>query len=240
MAKEIFPDKIQSTAVASVTTGISDGQKGILSIDLPVSGLTCPNCVQAVERALREVDGVKRATVNLAGGRAFVEYDPDRTTLQSLHAAIKSAGYRSDSAKAHFKIEGITCASCVTKIEAALQETPGVLSASASVGTEEAIVEYLPSVADLSAIKSAVASAGYKVIEAPALSSQTEADKEAEEREREYRSLMRKWWFGAAVGTFTMIMSYPWLFPVLRDWFPRESHSLWYMWAGMGIAARLP
>jgi len=48
---------------------------------------------------------------------------------------------------------------------------------------------------------------------------------------------MRKWWFGAAVGVFTMIMSYPWLFPVLRDWFPRESPQLWYIWAGMGVAA---
>jgi Cu+-exporting ATPase len=236
MARE-SEGKIQSTAVPSATTGISDEQKGIRRIDLPVSGLTCANCVQAVERVLRAVVGVQRATVNLASGRAFVEYDPDQTTVQSLHDAIKSVGYRSDTARTHFKINGITCASCVTKIEAALHETPGVLSASASVGTEEAIVEYMPTVADLSAIKSAVASAGYKVIESPAPSGQNAADKEAEEREREYRSLMRKWWFGAAVGTFTMIMSYPWLFPVLSDWFPRESHSLWYMWAAMGIAA---
>ncbi len=75
-------------------------------------------------------------------------------------------------------------------------------------------------------------------IQSTAVTSGNEAlDREAEEREREYRSLMRKWWFGAAVGTFTMIMSYPWLFPVLRDWFPRESHSLWYVWTGMGVAA---
>ena len=236
MARE-SEGKIQSTAVASVTTGISDEQKAIRRIDLSISGLTCANCVQTLERALNAVDGVKKATVNLATGRAFVEYDPDQATIKSLHEAIKSAGYRSDTAKARFKIEGITCASCVTKIESALQETPGVLSASASVGTEEANVEYLPSVADLSAIKSAVASAGYNVIESPAPSDQNAADREDEEREREYRSLMRMWWFGAAVGSFTMIMSYPWLFPVLRDWFPRESHSLWYMWVGMGIAA---
>jgi Cu+-exporting ATPase len=190
-----------------------------------------------VEQALRAVDGVKRATVNLAGGRAFVEYDTDRTTLQSLLEAMKSAGYRSDTAKAHFKIAGITCASCVTKIEAALHETPGVLSANVSMGTEEAIVEYLPSVADVGAIKSAVGSAGYKVVESPAPSDQRAADKEDKEREREYRSLMRKWWFAAAVGTFTMLMSYPWLFPILRDWFPRESHSLWYVWVGMGVAS---
>ncbi|HSE89310.1 MAG TPA: heavy metal translocating P-type ATPase [Candidatus Binatia bacterium] len=221
----------------SVTTGVGSTTGHLELIELPVSGLTCANCVQSVEQALRAVDGVKRATVNLAGGRAFVEYDTDRTTLQSLLEAIKSAGYRSDTAKAHFKIAGITCASCVTKIEAALHETPGVLSANVSMGTEEAIVEYLPSVADVGAIKSAVGSAGYKVVESPAPSDQSAADKEDKEREREYRSLMRKWWFAAAVGTFTMIMSYPWLFPVLRDWFPRESHSLWYVWVGMGVAS---
>ncbi len=32
-------------------------------------------------------------------------------------------------------------------------------------------------------------------------------------------------------------MSYPWLLPILRDWFPRDSHRLWFMWAGMGAAA---
>ena len=98
-------------------------------------------------------------------------------------------------------------------------------------------MEYIPSVADVDAIKSAVGSAGYEVVDRPAPADQKAADKEDEEREREYRSLMQKWWFAAAVGTFTMIMSYPWLFPGLREWFPRESHSLWYVWAGMGLAA---
>jgi Cu+-exporting ATPase len=106
-----------------------------------------------------------------------------------------------------------------------------------SLGAEEAVVEYLPEVTDLGAVKAAVASAGYDVAEAAAPQSRAAVDQEAEAREREYRALMRQWWFGAAVGSFTMIMSYPWLFPGLRDWFPRESHRLWYMWAGMGAAA---
>ena len=59
-------------------------------------------------------------------------------------------------------------------------------------------------------------------------------DSEHQEREREYRSLMRKWWFGAPVALFTMIMSYPWLFPGLRAAFPRGSPQLWYTWAIMG------
>ncbi len=75
------------------------------------------------------------------------------------------------------------------------------------------------------------------MIDAPAPASPEATDKEAEARGREYRSLMHKWWFGAAVGTFTMIFSYPWLFPVLREWFPRNSPRLWDIWAGMGVGS---
>jgi len=221
----------------SATTGVREGVGGVKRIELPVFGLTCDKCVQAVEKALRAVPGVKKATVNLTAQRAFVDYDPTHAGLPALERAIRDAGYRTEGAKARFSIEGITCASCVTKIESALRATPGVLNASVNVATEEAVVEYVPRVADLAAIKAAVGSAGYRAIEAPAPASPGAADKEAQAREREYRSLMRKWWFGAAVGVFTMIMSYPWLFPLLRNWFPRGSPQLWYIWAGMGVAS---
>ena len=223
--------------VPSVTTGVGTEKAGIERVEIPVAGLTCAHCVQAVERTLRAVPGVKRATVNLSSSRAFVEYDPGQASVTALHEAIKTAGYRSDVAKCRFKIEGITCASCVTKIEEALCQTAGVHSASVNVGTEEAVVEYVPSIADVTAIKAAAGSAGYKVHEAPEPSSPDALDREQEEREQEYLSLMRKWWFSAPVGVFTMLMSYPWLIPVLRDWFPRGSPQLWYVWAFMGGAS---
>lgn len=80
------------------------------------------------------------------------------------------------------------CASCVTKIERALGTTPGVLDASVRVGTEEAVVEYLPAVTSLPAVKAAVASAGYEVVDTPPPQSPGTVDREAEEREREYRT----------------------------------------------------
>jgi Cu+-exporting ATPase len=129
------------------------------------------------------------------------------------------------------------CASSVTSIERALAATPGVLQAQVNVGTEEADVEYLPAATDLARVEAAAASAGYRVNDTPAPASEDPLMKETAARELEYRTLMRKWWFGAAVGVFTMIMSYPWLFPVLQDWFPRGSPQLWYIWAGMGIAS---
>jgi Cu+-exporting ATPase len=59
----------------------------------------------------------------------------------------------------------------------------------------------------------------------------------ASDREAEYRTLMRKWWFAAAVGAPTMVLSYPWLIPGLRDVFPRESPQLWWLWVAMGVAS---
>ena len=229
------PTGKQSRHAPSATTGLQEGVAGPKRVELPVFGLTCGKCVQAVEKSLRAVPGVAKATVNLSSARAFVDYDPALTGVPALERAIRDVGYRTEGATARFAIEGITCASCVTRIESALLETPGVVKASVNIGTEEATVEFLPSVADPAAIKAAVGSAGYKVVEAPAPASPEATDKEAEVREREYRTLMRKWWFGAAVGVFTMLLSYPWLIPVLRDWFPRGSPQLWYTWAVMGI-----
>jgi Cu+-exporting ATPase len=222
-------------AGAAAAAGAASGSTA--RAELPVSGLTCARCVQALEKALAAVPGVKRATVNLASSRAFVEYDPAAAAVPALHEAIKAAGYRSDTAQTRFKIEGMTCGSCVTKIERALRETPGVVSANVSLGAEEALVEYQPALADRAAIEAAAASAGYKVREAPAPSGPDALDREQQARELEYRSLMRKWWFAAPVGVFTMIMSYPWLIPLLRDWFPRGSRELWYVWAFMGVAS---
>ena len=57
------------------------------------------------------------------------------------------------------------------------------------------------------------------------------------EAEREYLALMRKWWFAAAVGAPTMILSYPQIFPYLSDWLPKGSGQLRVVWALLGLGA---
>jgi Cu+-exporting ATPase len=66
----------------------------IETVSLPVSGMTCGNCARTVERKLATTPGVFRAQVNLAGGKATVEYDPARTNAQALAAAVESLGYQ--------------------------------------------------------------------------------------------------------------------------------------------------
>ena len=221
----------------SATTGARDDLGSSRRIELPVGGLNCGACAMTLEFALRAQPGVRSATVNLTGARAFVEYDSHVTSPAALSDAVKRAGYRVGTARKRWSLKGLMCASSVKSIERALAATPGVLQAEVNVGTEEADVEYLPAATDLARVEAAVASAGYTVDDTPAPASEDPLVKETMAREREYRTLMRKWWFGAAVGVFTMIMSYPWLFPVLRHWFPRGSPQLWYIWAGMGVAS---
>jgi len=218
----------------SATTGVPETATGTVRLDLPVRGLSRSGG-PALAQALRAVAGVSNATVNVRSGRATVDYDPTRARVSDLVEAVRSAGFSTDGQSVRLKVSGLYCAECVARIEDALQSVRGVYQATMNAATNEVRVEVSPSIGDLSLLTRAVESAGpYKATRA-AEASEQEQDKEAAAMEKEYRSLMRKWWFGAAVGVPTMILSYPWLFPVLRDWFPRGSPQLAYLWYPMGV-----
>ncbi len=224
---------IRVREVGSATTGAKPGTPGPVRIELPILGMTCGKCVATVEKALREVPGVAKATVNLDQGRAFVSFDPARVPLTELTQAVKRAGYRIGSATTTFGIRGMHCASCVAPIEEVLRRTPGVVEATVNLAAEEARVEYLPSLATLEALKRAVESTGYQVAEAP---SEMPADKEEESRRREYRTLMRKFWFSSAISVPVILGSYPRLFG-LGEFLPKGSAALRYTWMALGVLA---
>jgi len=124
---------------------------------LEVEGMTCASCVSHVERALKAVPGVTGATVNLATERAEVSGPAlDRAALAK---AVTDAGYRVLSRPVDLAIEGMTCASCVARVEKALKAVPGVTDASVNLATERATVS---GSADIAALMRAVADAGYE------------------------------------------------------------------------------
>jgi Cu+-exporting ATPase len=158
-------------------------------VSLPITGMTCASCVRRVEKALTRVEGVRDAGVNLATERARVVYDPSVVKLDRLQAAVEKAGYgvRELPAEAPagqatgngaaapaapaatglagrgevaLPIEGMTCASCVRRVEKSLTRVPGVSQASVNLATEKATVAYDPAVADLAQLRTAVEKAG--------------------------------------------------------------------------------
>jgi Cu+-exporting ATPase len=68
-------------------------EAGLREVTVPITGMTCANCVATVERTLRKTDGVDEATVNYASERAFVRFDPDVVSMERVAAAVERAGY---------------------------------------------------------------------------------------------------------------------------------------------------
>ena len=146
---------------------------------LEVEGMTCASCVGRVERALKAVPGVATAFVNLATERAEVTGAAvDRALLVK---AVEDAGYDVASRPVDLVIEGMTCASCVARVERALSAVPGVTLAAVNLATERASVK---GTADISALVRVITAAGYDArAAAPALdvADETAAKKAAEE-----------------------------------------------------------
>ena len=127
------------------------------TLDLPVLGMTCASCVRRVEQAVLATPGVRAATVNLATQRVHVEGgDP-----LAIGAAIRQAGYDLAPQTIELRIDGMTCASCVSRVEKAMLKVAGVERAVVNLATERASVSGARGTLDPDALIRAVAEAGY-------------------------------------------------------------------------------
>ncbi len=131
--------------------------KPTIKQSLPIEGMTCASCVGRVERALRAVPGVVTAYVNLATERADLELDHS-AEHDAILRAITSAGYDVPDTEAELAIEGMHCASCVGRVERALEAVPGVAQAQVNLATERATVS---GHADMARLIDAVQATGF-------------------------------------------------------------------------------
>ncbi|TCU23238.1 Cu+-exporting ATPase [Rhizobium azibense] len=126
-----------------------------------IEGMTCVSCGARVERAIKAVPGVVGASVNLATERASVTFK-DRTDAAAVLQAIEGAGYHARTETLEVLVDGMTCASCVSRVERALKALPGVVDASVNLATEKATVRYAAGAASIRALKDAIRAAGYQ------------------------------------------------------------------------------
>jgi Cu+-exporting ATPase len=126
-----------------------------------IEGMSCASCVVRVEKAIKAVPGVETASVNLATERATVTFKNTVDTTSILHA-IKGAGYEAKLETQELLIEGMTCASCVSRVERALKAVPGVAEASVNLATEKATIRFVPGSTSSAILSAAVRNAGYE------------------------------------------------------------------------------
>lgn len=127
---------------------------------IPVEGMSCASCAGRVERALQGLPGVEGVTVNLASETAEVRAGAPLDS-EALVAAVEKAGYKVPASSLQLAVEGMSCASCVGRVERALRGVPGVLAADVNLATERASVTTAGD-PDEVALLQAVAAAGYQ------------------------------------------------------------------------------
>jgi Cu+-exporting ATPase len=127
-----------------------------------ITGMTCTTCAATIEKGLSETPGVEQARVDFASEKASVEYDPTKVDLAKIKNTISQIGYGVATKKSIFPVGGMTCASCVARVEEALSGVPGVISASVNLASEKATVEYVEETG-LAELRQAVKDAGYEL-----------------------------------------------------------------------------
>lgn len=197
-------------------------------ITLPITGMTCANCVATIERNLKKVQGVRQAMVNLSSERATVEFDPSLVRLEDLVQRVERLGYGVASGEADLIIQRMSDDNDARRLERALQKLEGVLEVQVSFAAERARVRYIPTVISQAEIRRAVASAGFEAVE---LGGEAE-DAERKAREAEIASQRRFLILGLifTIPLFLIAMS--------RDLglLPAQINEAWINWLMLFLA----
>jgi len=160
-----------------------------LEKSLKIQGMTCASCAKTVEKTAKKLQGVSEANVNFATEKLNITFDDSKVTVKDIQAAVEKAGYKllSEAVSKTMKIEGMTCASCAKNIEKATRKLNGVTESNVNFATEKLTISYEPNLVKVSEIKKAIEKAGYKAIE-----EETSVDADKERKEKEIKSLWRR------------------------------------------------
>lgn len=134
-------------------------------VTLPVTGMTCANCVATIERNLKKVNGVQLATVNLSSERATVEYDPTLTGVEDFIARIQRAGYDVATGEADLLVRRMSDDNDARRLEKTLRQFEGVLDARVNFASEHARIKYIPTVVSQADLRRAIFAAGFEAVE---------------------------------------------------------------------------
>ena len=191
---------------------------------LNLEGLSCASCVAKAEKALMTVDGVKTASVNLAGRTASITGSPQ---INDLVQVLEDVGFGAEPAASndtwYFSIPGISCAGCVARIEKALGAVAGVQDARVNLSDKIATVE---SSADVVALLNALEAIGKPGILID--SEQQNREKQEQADKDRYRYLIRH-------GAFALIFSLPMMVHMFFGDMSVNSVSDQLLWGSVGI-----
>lgn len=167
------------------------------TLQITIEGMTCASCVSRIEKALLAVKGVTKASINLAADTALVETE---APLIDIQLAIENAGYQMHTIERRFAVKGMTCSSCVGRVENSLIKIPGVLSAAVNLASEQVSIQLIPTVSNTLLAK-AVSEVGYELVI-------TDESTEQQTQQRVTRFYQKDSWpvIGSALLTLPLVL----------------------------------
>ena len=189
---------------------------------LNIGGMSCINCARSIEKALKKLNGITQATVNLAAEKALIDYNPDVVDQKTIEDTITEVGYQVIHDKLSIQVGGMTCINCAKTIEKALNAKEGVYNATVNFAAERVIVEYNANQISLPSIKKTIQDVGYEVIE------QQKNVEDAENKARQRHIQRLKLLLVVSVAITIPIMLIMWLMPLPTMW---ENNLLMFLMA---------
>ena len=196
---------------------------------LPITGMTCANCVATIERNLKKMDGVSVALVNLSSERATVEFDPGKQSIETVVQRVQRAGYDVAQGEADFLLKRMSDDNDARRLEKALARLDGVTKVTVSFTNERAQVQYIPTIISQVEIKQTIRAAGFDTVDLDGQTEDAEAKARSEEIQHQRRLLITGLIF--SVPLFLLSMG--------RDFeiIPHAIGHAWYMnWIMLALA----
>ncbi|KAM5572503.1 putative copper-transporting ATPase HMA5 [Rosa sericea] len=163
--------KYPKGVVAEETTMVEGTEsKAVFS----VIGMTCSACAGSVEKAVKRLPGIREAVVDVLNNRAQVMFFPNFVNAETIRETIEDVGFQAtliadegnekSTLVCRIRIKGMTCTSCSSTVESALQAVHGVQKAQVALATEEADVHYDPNIVSCNQLMVAIEDTGFEAI----------------------------------------------------------------------------
>ncbi|HOH92800.1 MAG TPA: cation transporter, partial [Anaerolineaceae bacterium] len=151
----------------------------IKQITLPILGMTCANCVAAVEKTLDQQNGIEKVLVNLSSERAFVSYDLEHINLNDIIATIEGAGYKVATGNINMTLAGLNDPANQRAIEKRMAESFGIIESHANIASERLSLIYIPTIISPTEIREIIIKAGFKIVSDSSLTDNEDAETQA-------------------------------------------------------------
>jgi len=175
------------------------------SLTLPVKGMSCASCSARIEKKVGELEGVISVHVNLAAELASIEFDPQKISISQFPVTIEKLGFEVPRQSTVYPVEGMTCASCVSRVEKKLSSLPGVQAVDVNLATQQVLVDHIPALVDFEILRLALEESGYRLL--PEESSDVLSEADEERYLKHLAELKLKLIFSGLISAIVMFLS---------------------------------